>query len=68
MADALRTSAILSQRSTNFVNRPPTNKMHAAAREDAAAIGAVAPNDIINKITAIMKYVQGSMIFISFQH
>ena len=42
--------------------------MHAAARVDAAATGAVAPNDIMNKITAIMKYVQGSMIFISFQY
>lgn len=45
---------------------PPRNVITATARVATDATGVKAPNDVNSKIIAIVKYVQGSMIFNSF--
>lgn len=46
--------------------KPPNSDITATAKVARAAVDDSAPNDVKNKITAIIKYVQGSMVLISF--
>ena len=43
--------------------KPPNNVITATAKVARAAVDDSAPNDVKNKIIAIIKYVQGSMVF-----
>lgn len=52
--------------SRNFVYKPPASVMTATANVARAAVDEIAPKDVKNKITAMIKYVQGSIMCTSF--